>query len=533
MDHRSDVVIVGAGLAGLTAALFAAKAGLSTVVLEKADRVGGASCWSYGAIWVGTNDLAASAGIADDPNEVASYLDFLGGGAADPARTDALTGHAPTMLRTLRNWGVPIDLMPGVNDILFGKAPGAAREGRTLEPPTMAGSLLGDWRHLLSTPPGDEWRLPKSVVARLTDPAEVAARIAEAVAEDQLAQGASLVARIMVALRGETGVDLRTGVAVDAILHEEGRVIGVRTGEDGRWLARHGVVLTTGSYLAKSSIVDAIDGLPDYRAWCPATSTGDGLVMAASIGAQIRSTRNNLAVMLGYDDPGDPDALAVGAPSVRELPRAHVIVVNAAGQRFGNEGVFQELAPALREFDVGTRRAKNLPCWMVFDATYVDRWGLAGSPPGMVPDWVIRGSDLDGLASAAGIDAPGLRETVARFNGFAASGIDGDFGRKPGWALTPGVGSGRNPSLGAIETTPFYAVRLFPTLGVAGGGLKADGQARVTDWRGDPIAGLYAAGDVAAHDEFGTGYQAGLTFTAAMTFAMIAINHIQDQTDAL
>lgn len=517
-----DVIVVGAGLSGLNAALAASKAGLDVVVLEKSDQVGGATGWSYGATWIACSAQAMAAGIADDPADAAAYLDFLGSGESDPARTRAVVYESARILAENEAVGVAFDLMSGVNDILYGKAPGAVNEGRTLEPRPIAGAALGAWRAKLRTAPDDDWwRLSRSVVMLLPDPAAIDQAVAQAVAADQIAQGPAIIAGLLLALLDrKVPILLETGV--DRLIVEDDRVVGVRTAQ-GERRARDGVFLGTGSYKANRHLVAAIDKLPDYRPYFPPTAQGDGLVMASKVGAAIRQTRNNVVVMLGFDNPADPQGLQAGAPSTRELPRAHTMVVNAAGLRFGNEANFQELSRDIRALDWTTRTPKNLPCWMIVDHHYVAKWGIGGSAPGTVPDFVVVADSIAALARAAGIDAEGLVLTAERMNRFAASGVDKDFGRKPGWVMVPGGGTGKNPSLGSIHQAPFYAVRLFPTLGVGGGGVKADAAGRALDWQEQAIPGLYCAGDLTLHDEFGAGYQAGVTYASAMTFAWLAI----------
>jgi 3-oxosteroid 1-dehydrogenase len=251
-------------------------------------------------------------------------------------------------------------------------------------------------------------------------------------------------------------------------------------------------VLGTGGYLSNVALVAQLESLPGYGSIFPAGADGSGFKCAASSGASIGMRRNNLATILGYHDPTAPDAPLTLA-SVQELPRAHV----------------------------------NLPCWMIFDGTYIEKWGFSGTSPGTAPSWVSGAPTLAELAQLVGIDEKELNSTVRRFNGFAQSGVDVDFGRTPAWDMAPGSGDGRNASWGAIAKPPFYAVKLSPSLEVAGSGIKTDEKARVLDWNGAPIHGLYAAGDVAVHDDFGTGYQAGLTLTSAMTFACIAIENVK------
>ena len=95
MNSTFDLVCVGSGAAGLAAALTAADAGVSVVVLEKGSQLGGTSAYSDGQIWIGANDLARDAGMSDSPADTREYLDYLSAGVADP-------GCATTSLRAPR-----------------------------------------------------------------------------------------------------------------------------------------------------------------------------------------------------------------------------------------------------------------------------------------------------------------------------------------------------------------------------------------------------------------------------------------------
>jgi 3-oxosteroid 1-dehydrogenase len=141
-----------------------------------------------------------------------------------------------------------------------------------------------------------------------------------------------------------------------------------------------------------------------------------------------------------------------------------------------------------------------------------------------VPEWVMRADSLPQLAADLGIDAAGLAATVERFNGFAATGIDKDFRR--GQSVydhfygdpdnTP------NPNLGAIEQGPFYALRVYPGAIGTKGGARVNEHSQVLAVSGEPIEGLYAAGNVMA-GVMGSGYPgAGSTIASAMTFGYIA-----------
>jgi 3-oxosteroid 1-dehydrogenase len=252
--------------------------------------------------------------------------------------------------------------------------------------------------------------------------------------------------------------------------------------------------------------------------------------MGAEIGAAIRRVQNNLSVMLGYylvpDEPGrEPIQCMAG---ISEMCSPHTIVVNKAGERFADESYFQSVVPELRKFDTLRHDYANLPCFLIFDQQFAENYSLAHLPVGApVPASVARADTISELAGKLGVDADGLERTVARFNGFAATGVDEDFHRGAlRWGLADRAGR-RNASLGTLAQPPFYAIELHPSLGSTSAGLLTNAHAQVLHQRRHPIPGLYASGVVAARTELGAGYQAGLNLASGMTFSYVAVQHMK------
>ena len=166
---------------------------------------------------------------------------------------------------------------------------------------------------------------------------------------------------------------------------------------------------------------------------------------------------------------------------------------------------------------------------MIFDQQFAAHYSLAHLPIGSaVPASVERADTLAELAGRLGIDAGGLADTVARFNGFATNGVDQDFQRGAlRWRLADRSAEGRrNPSLGPIDKPPFYGLELRPSLGTTSAGLLTNAHGQVLHQRRHPIPGLYASGVVAVRNELGAGYQAGLNLASAMTFSLLAVRHM-------
>ncbi len=404
-----------------------------------------------------------------------------------------------------------------------------------MEAPLISGFELGDWR--------DKVRTPKDAPYFVTAEEQYAwgginrystwdqELMAGRRAKDMRGKGVGLVTHFVKALLSRR-VPIRLDTKVEALTVEDGRVTGVRMADGSAITASKGVVLATGGYEWNAELMADFDPIPGLAPLSPPSSTGDGLIMGAEIGAAIRRIQNNLNLMLGFhlvpDEPGrEPIQCMAG---ISEMCSPHTIVVNKAGRRFADESYFQSVVPALRKFDTLKHGYANLPCFLIFDEQFSASYALAHLPVGSnVPASVARADTISELAGKLGIEAGGLEQTVERFNGFAAAGHDDDFQRGAlRWRLADRSNEKRrNPSLGPLDRPPFYGLELHPSLGTTSAGLLADANGQVLHQRRHPIAGLYASGVVAARTELGAGYQAGLNLASAMTFSLLAVRHMK------
>jgi 3-oxosteroid 1-dehydrogenase len=541
MGHETevDVVIAGSGAAGMTAALTAARLGLSALVIEKAPVFGGSTARSGGGIWAPNNAVLRAAGVADTPEQARAYLAYVAAGVPEESR-EAFLGHGPAMLDlVLAMTPLRFTWVPGYADY-YPEAPGGLAAGRSIEPVPLDGrAVLGGElgrlaRPYLPTPVAVtqaeyRWltlgRHPRGIRAA----ARIAARAVTGrlLGRRMLGLGQALAAGLRAGLtRADVPVWLDTALA--SLEVTDGRVTGVRATRDGEPVlirARRGVLIAAGGFERDPEMRHQYQRSPIGTEWTTGSpgNTGDGIRAGLSLGADIG---------LMDDAWWGPSIPLSGGPyfclSERNLPGC--VMVNGAGQRFVNESApYVDAVHAM--YDGDTPENPHIPAWLVFDQRYRDRYVFAGLPPHrpLPRRWyaagaVVRADDLAGVAAAAGVDADGLVKTVARFNEFAASGRDEDFGRGDS-AYDRYYGDPRlaNPNLAPLDRPPFYAVKIVPgDLGTKGG-LVTDARARVLRPDGTVIEGLYAAGNASAA-VMGHSYAgAGATIGPAMTFGYLAV----------
>ena len=532
-----DVIVVGSGAAGLASAVAAAEAGLKVAVFEKDRLLGGGTALSAGGLWAGCNHVQRAHGIFDSKDAVSQYLQFVGGGEADDDMLTMFVDVSPVALKFFDRCGVKLQLVPSFPDHYFPVAPGSTQGGRTLEASPVSIADLGEWGARLRDSHIDPHRV--GVEEFVSSGGLVNRRNRDQALIDQRNErgirtcGLALIVHLLKAYRSRGGpIYLEHGV--ERLLYDSSGVNGIRTSRGQHVSATRGVVLATGGWEGDAELAKIFEGLPGIRSAFPKCVSGDGARLACEVGAATALIRNNLAIILGFDVPpkSDQQETEFRHSQVRECACPHNIIVNSQGLRFADESYFPESTAALRRFDVWTRRHVNLPAFLIFDAQFVENFAFAGGEPGQAPpSWVARADSIGELASLLGISELGLTDTVQRFNGFACEGIDADFhrGEKHWKQANPDVirtGNIRNRALGTIEKPPFYGLRMTPAPVVPSGGIRINRHGQVLGARhGAPIPGLYGVGNVAAHLEFGVGYQAGLSLTSALTFGYLSIEH--------
>ncbi|MBN9671520.1 FAD-dependent oxidoreductase [Roseibium aggregatum] len=555
-EDRFDLIVLGSGAAGLTAALTARFYGLSPVVLESQPVIGGTSARSSGTVWVPDSSFLRREGVTDDREKVERYLAGLVGnkGPDGPWRRflDAAPAMLDEMIAKARLTFKPFMAAPDYRQDVPGAAPG----GRPLEPQAFDGHLLGEDFERLARPLPELMVFGGMMVTR-----SEAAKLLKA---DRDLGGMSLGVRLMLrylrdrlkhargtrlvlgnALVGallktcrDNAIPVWTSVQVDRLTLDANRVAGVDGKHNGRTLAlvaEKGVVLAGGGFPASARMRE--EHLPSPTP--PDTPAAPGCVgstieLARTAGAALGPSGldNGLWFPSSIFRRGDGTD-AVYPHIILDRPKPGLIAVNGAGKRFTNEAIsYHEFVRAM--YAETEKGGDAVPAWLIVDRSFIAKYGLGVIRP-RTPSlrkyvrsgYLLEAETVRLLAILAGLPPDDLEATVVRFNAFAADGTDPDFHK--GETIydrangDPEVGP--NPCLGPITHGPFYALKVWPTPLGTSRGLLTDGHSRVLNENGEPIAGLYGCGNDVQSAFAGEYPGAGAQLGQAMTFGWLAGRH--------
>lgn len=532
-----DVVVLGTGAAGLTAAIAAHEGGASVAVFEKADLVGGTTAWSGGQVWIPNNPHMSEVGVEDSRERALTYIMSLSRGMLEERLVEAYVDAGPEVVEFLEAKTpvqfYAVDGMPDYHPEFPGGSPNG---GRTLECPVFAFDELGPWAARVTPSPyfaDPHITMSETPLGKAVPQPPSADEHARRKVHNERGCGQALAGRLLKACL-DRGIEPRTSSAATELIVEGGAVVGVVVDTpEGRVKvrARRGVVLASGGFEWNADLVRSFLRGPMTHPVSMETNTGDGLIMAMKAGAMISNMREAWWIPVGAVPEHANPMGRVLVNGQRTLP--HSIMVNRRGRRFTNEAAnYNAFGAAFHVEDVSRFEYANLPCWLVFDQAYVDTYGFrisAGGHGSVVPEWIPRGDTPAALAAELGIDAAELEGTIARWNGLCEQGVDVDFGRGDSafdrWWGDPHRKGRRDATLGPLSRGPFYAFQIFSGALGTKGGPRVDPEARVLDLGGTPIDGLYAAGNVMG-SPFGMTYGGpGGTLGPAMVFGFLAGRH--------
>lgn len=553
MKNNYDVVVVGSGAGAFMAALSAANQGATVLMLEKGSQWGGTSSKSGGGVWVPNNRNIANAGVQDSAEDAFKYMRAVI--PANEVPDEVIKNYiatAPKMIDFLEQQTcLTMTPVPGYADY-YPDVEGWKAGGRTMDPSPVDGrqldydmltrlvespraskafsrfsmSILEGVQILAKTPGwqkifmGIIWSYFKDIPGRLKGPRD-----------RRLTQGNGLVAALYMAAKAK-GVELVLETPVTELLAENNRVTGV-VAKGQKITANKAVIIAAGGfdhnkemrekYLPKPSTAGNSSGV--------VTNTGDLIRAAENIGAQLG---------LMHEAWWAPTAMTPFGPTVlfSEKSKPGLIIVDKKGQRFMNESItYNSYGDCF--YGAHEKGHDVFPAYCILDAHYRKKYMFGGvvqgeaMPDSMNKDMIgdgkmlVKANTLEELAQKIGVDYQGLKATMEKVKQYAETGVDTEFGRGSDAHDTlygdPEVKP--NPCWGPMDKGPYYATKLLlGDLGTKGGlVINLDGQ--VLNQSGQPIEGLYAAGNVTA-SIMGSKYPgAGCTLGPAMTIAFKAGHH--------
>ncbi len=449
-----DVVVVGAGPAGIACSLAAAERGRRVILLEKSARIGGALHWSGGHLSAAGTRRQVERGIKDGIEAHLEDIERISRGTARMDITRRCVEEAVPTVEWLEDQGFAYD--PATPRIVYGHEP--YRTPRTVHGLDGGASVL-------------------AVLAPLLDRAVT-----------------------------EGSIQLRTDFSVTELLRGPKGIEGV-LGPKRVQVRGDAVVLATGGFGHDPALFAELDGAPLVTSASP-TATGDGIRLARSVGAAVAGRGMYLPTFGGL--PPEPGEVRVDwdhRPQLVAPERPpYEIYVDRSGARWVDEN---DASIDLKERAL--MRLEAMTFWQVFDAR-----ALANSRP-IVHGWspeelhaacgnrlgVERAADLEGLANRSGIDPDGLIASVQRYNTMVRDGADSDFGR----TFLPAP----------IQVPPFYAIENHPVTLITFAGVDVTVDLEVRRDDKSVVNGLYAVGEVIGSAAYnGNSFCSGMSLTPAL-----------------
>jgi len=560
-NFECDVVVVGSGAAGLSAAITAKKRGLDVVVLEKEPVFGGTTALSGGVLWIPLNQHGRKQNPADTRDAVRTYMMQETGSYFDAAAVDAFIENGPKMVeffeRETEMKFVPT-LYPDYHPTVAGgvdigrsilAAPfdirGLGKDMPRLKPPLKTITFIGMMFNSSNADLKHFFQATKS----LTSFIYVAKRLVTHIKELALYQrginvtsGNALAARLAKSAL-DLNIPILTSCPVKEIVMKHDRATGVRAGGEGGErviTARHGVVLACGGFPHDvKRIAKAYPHLQrggEHLSPTPTSNTGDGLNMAEAVGGKVEIRFKDAAAWMPVSYVPYANGEFGVFPHLLDRYKPGIIGVLKNGKRFTNESnSYHDVGADLIQACHGQ---KDTAMWLVCDKTTLGKYGIGFVKPAPMPigrflrnGYLIQGNTLAELAHHAGIDPAGLEQTVRDYNVDAVKGNDPAFGRGTTtfnrYLADPE--NKPNPCVAPVQNGPFYAVKVI--MGDLGtfDGIQTSVVGEVLKDDGSAIAGLYAVGNDRASIMGGNYPAAGITHGPNMTFGFVTGNHIADK----
>lgn len=556
-ESTFDVVVIGAGGAGMATALYAAIDGAKVLLVERSEFVGGTTAWSGGTTWVPGTRHGASVNPADTLEQAARYLDNVVG-----ERTPAALRQA-----FLANGASAVDKIEAHSEVKYRAYPrhpdyisdlgGSTVNGRALEPLPFDGRLLGKLFKLIR-PPIPEFTVLSGMMVDRTDINHLLAlsksftsfkhalKLLTRHASDRLSHprgtrlvmGNALVGRLLYSLSLRSNVTLAMNTTVEKIHQSPGGIESISLVNDGQrrtLCVKGGVILASGGFNRHPQLrKDMLPGAD--AAWCPAAPghTGQAHELARQLSGRYGSGGLSHAFWAPVSTRRRDDGTQAVFPHfMMDRAKPGMITVNQAGERFVNESTSYHLFGL--KMQEANKATPAIPAYLIADAEALRRYGLGmvrpggkGLEPFLADGYLTQAGSLEELAKKLGINAAGLQASVEKLNRYAQTGVDPDFQRGI-TAYSQNMGDatrgGKNPNLGPLSQAPYYAVRLYPGDIGAATGFATDANACVLGEDGQPIGGLYAVGNDMHSIMGGTYPGPGITLGPGLVFGYLAARH--------
>ncbi|MGC2864489.1 FAD-binding protein [Corynebacterium glutamicum] len=525
-----DVLVLGSGCAGMTAALVAADGGALVGVVEKHDKLGGTTAAGGGVMWAPNNHLMGQRGFTDSEEAAAEYIRAATKGKLSDEEIAWYIKNAAEAVLFLDE-KTRVDYAPLNRPDYHREWPGSTEGGRGLDhkpfDPSVVPGLVEAVRQptylpLITMDERDHLHGAAPDPQLLKDRANQGVRT----------MGGAL-SSAMIASAWDADIRIAAGTAASSLQRTESgwEVLLIDASLQRTITAKH-VVIASGGFEWSKELTSTLLKFPITPISAP-SNTGDCLKLGIGVGAAFTETTDIWGVPVITAHGAEYDGQQSGRMGNVEATLPGSIVVNKLGKRFVNEALnYHDFSRVFANIDPEESDFANIPAYLVMDSSFTSKYPVAGNPTftssAEAPAWMVQADTVEELAGKLGVDAAGLLRTVSRFNDDARTGVDSEFGRgateqdrhlgDP--ANTP------NPCLAPLESGPFYAIELHPGVLGTAGGLQTDLDGEVLGWNGLPLGGLYAAGNCSA-TVFKDAYPGGgATIGSAITRAYAVGKHI-------
>ena len=556
-----DVVVIGSGGAGFSAALNAVVDGAKVLLVERTAHVGGTTALSAATTWIPGTAPGLKVNPEDTREKAAHFLDLAVGDRSDRKMRDAFLDNGPQAVAKLESQTELQFQVRMLHPDYMSELEDSVLRGRAIEPQPFDGKKLGANLPLLR-PPIQEFTVLGGMMVdrddifhllRLTETwtsFSYSLRIIVRHFLDKLlhprstrlVMGNAMIARMLYSYLSKRGHLVINTEALE-LLHNDTGVQGVKlrqTLADGSVThrtvhVRGGVVLASGGFNRhKERRAQMLPGA--HEAWCPAGPghTGAAQDLALQLGARMGTGSLSNAFWAPVSTRQRADgSTAVFPHFVMDRGKPGMLTVDQSGKRYLNESSsYHVFGIRMQEHHAHTA---CIPSWLICDAAALKRYGIGmvrpggkGLAPYLADGYLKCGHTLAELAHQLHMPGDVLKDTVDRFNHLADTGVDTDFQRgttEYQRANGDATWTGANPCLGALREGPFYAVALYPGDIGAATGLVTDVNAQVLNSNDQPIGGLYACGND-MHSIMGGTYPApGITIGPGVTFGYVAARH--------